>query len=108
MGGRRQIADRVVVGVLTHGQQRDMGETQVADIFNQFCRQFPVAQPAWLLTRLASPGAQVNFVEGQGGVATVPLPPAPHPAPVTPAKGLQILYHRGEARRTLCGEGIGI
>ena len=58
------VAPGAVEGMLHDGQQLDVREAHLLDVGNQLVGQFAVGEPA--IAFLAAPGAQMDFVDGNG------------------------------------------
>jgi len=75
-GGGGEIAEGLVApggveGMLHDGEKFDMGIAHLEDVGNELCGEFAVGEPAIVFAGDAAPGAEMNFVDGDGGLDPV-------------------------------------
>src|SRR5260370_4221406 len=69
--GGREIAESLVapgtvVGMLHDGKQLDVSVAEVFDVGDELAGKFAVIQPAIVVFGDATPGAEINFINGDG------------------------------------------
>ena len=83
----RLITPRTIERVFGDGHQLDVGEAQRLHVVSQLGRDVAVVEEAVRVVVRAHPGAQVAFVDADGGVERVGLAARLHPFGVVPAIG---------------------
>src|SRR6266705_567909 len=92
--GGREIAESLVapgavVGMLHDGKQLDVGVAEVFEVRNELASKFAVIQPAVVVFGDAAPGAEMNFVYGDGRFEPVFLRAARNPIGIVPLISIQ-------------------
>src|SRR5580693_7324242 len=62
----RLIAPGAVEGMLHNGEKFDVRVAQIFDVGNELVAEFAIGEPAIAFLGDAAPGAEVNFVDGDG------------------------------------------
>ena len=79
------IPPGTIEGMLRGWKQFDVGESHIADVADQFVREFAVTQGPVALFRLTPPRAKVHFIDADGAVHTGIGPALPHPVFILPS-----------------------
>ena len=69
----RLIAPGAVEGMLHDGKQFDVGVAEILDVGNELIAEFAVSEPAIAFFGDATPGAEMDFVDGDGGFEPILL-----------------------------------
>ena len=103
----RLVTPRAVKGMLHEGKELDMGEAHPLDVVGELGRQFAVGQPAIALLRHAHPGADVDFVNGNGAGQLLAQAARGHPLAVGPLV-VEVPNHRGGFGRGFLPNAAGV
>src|SRR2546425_9131197 len=83
------VAPGPVVGMLHDGKQLDVGVAEVFDVGDELAGKFAVIQPAIVVFGDAAPGAEMNFINGDGRFEPVFLRAVRDPIRVVPGISIE-------------------
>ncbi len=106
--GRREVTDGLIAPgfiqrMLHDGQQLDVREAHLADVVDQLFGEFAVAEQA--VAFAASPGPEVNFVDGKRRLEELLLRARFHPCLVVPGITIDVMYDGSIVGPEFCIEG---
>src|SRR5690349_13650876 len=102
------VTPGAVVRMLHDGKQLDVGVAEFLDVRNELIAELAVGEPAIVILGDAAPGAEMNFVNGNGGLEPVFGRALGEPVRVVPAMRFEIGDDRAGVWSQLGAEGVGI
>src|SRR5258705_10142138 len=102
------VAPGAVEGMLHDGEQLDVGIAEFLYVGDELIAQFAIGEPAAAFFWDAAPGAEMDFVDGDGFLEPIRLGALGNPRGVIPLIGIQVGDDRTGLRAQLGAEGVGI
>src|ERR1035437_7121942 len=102
------ISPGAVEGEFHDGKKFDMRITRLLHIVGELHRHFPVSQPTVSLLRHSPPGAEMDFIDGDGALKSIAICAVRHPLAISPRIGAEVPHPGGSLRADFRGKCVRI
>ena len=102
------IAPGAIEGVLHDGEKLDVRIARLLHIVGELHGHFPVSQRTVSLLRHPPPGAEMDFIDGDGAPQAISICAVRHPLAISPRIGAEVPHPGGGLRADFRGKCVRI